>query len=208
MVSAKIRQQICLRAPLEKDSGGEVFAVRIPVVGCLSFILSMITIIIIHFINVFNYEKMSSGSEAGPWFFRTLPRRCREAGRVASYKDKDIEQKEYKGVTIMTQEFKAACRGCHGGCIHILTVEDGKVTRVRPDPEGPLNNGHACTKGITIIEQMYHPDRLLHPLKRIGERGSGKSRRSGGRRRRRGRQGGSGGRRGNRGSGSGQGVSA
>ena len=74
----------------------------------------------------------------------------------------------------MTQEFKAACRGCHGGCIHILTVEDGKVTRVRPDPEGPLNNGHACTKGITIIEQMYHPDRLLHPLKRIGERGSGK----------------------------------
>ena len=73
----------------------------------------------------------------------------------------------------MIREFKAACRGCHGGCIHILTVEDGKVTRVRPDPDGPLNNGHACTKGITIIEQMYHPDRLLRPRKRIGERGSG-----------------------------------
>ena len=72
------------------------------------------------------------------------------------------------------QEFKAACRGCHGGCIHLVTVEDGKVTKVRPDPEGPLNQGHACTKGVTIIEQMYHPDRLLHPLKRIGERGSGR----------------------------------
>ena len=29
-------------------------------------------------------------------------------------------------------------------------------------------------KGMSIIEQMYHPDRLLHPLKRVGERGSGK----------------------------------
>ena len=40
-------------------------------------------------------------------------------------------------------EFRAACRGCHGGCIHILTVEDGKVVKVRPDPDAPLNQGHA-----------------------------------------------------------------
>lgn len=71
-------------------------------------------------------------------------------------------------------EYRCACRGCHGGCIHILTVEDGKVVKVRPDPDAPLSRGHACGKGMTIIEQMYHPDRLLHPLKRVGERGSGK----------------------------------
>lgn len=70
-------------------------------------------------------------------------------------------------------EFRAACRGCHGGCVHILTVKDGKVVSVRPDPEAPLNQGHACEKGMTIIEQMYHPDRLLHPLRRVGPRGSG-----------------------------------
>ncbi|MCD8016426.1 MAG: [FeFe] hydrogenase, group A [Oscillospiraceae bacterium] len=74
----------------------------------------------------------------------------------------------------MQKEFRAACRGCHGGCVHILTVENGRVVRVRPDPEAPLNQGHACPKGISIIEQMYHPDRLLHPMKRIGPRGSGK----------------------------------
>lgn len=73
----------------------------------------------------------------------------------------------------MQQEFRAACRGCHGGCVHILTVENGKVIKVRPDKDGPLNQGHACPKGMTIIEQMYHPDRLLHPMKRVGERGSG-----------------------------------
>lgn len=71
------------------------------------------------------------------------------------------------------QEFKSACRGCHGGCIHILTVEDGRVVNVRPDPDGPLNQGQACEKGMTIIEQMYHPDRLTQPMRRIGPRGSG-----------------------------------
>ena len=71
------------------------------------------------------------------------------------------------------KEYKAACRGCHGGCMHIVSVEDGKVVKVRPDPNGPLNRGRACIKGMSIIEQMYHPDRLLTPKKRIGPRGSG-----------------------------------
>lgn len=70
--------------------------------------------------------------------------------------------------------FKAACRGCHGGCMYLLTVEDGKLVKVRPDPDGPLNRGRGCVKGMSIVEQMYHPDRLLHPLRRVGTRGSGK----------------------------------
>ncbi len=77
-------------------------------------------------------------------------------------------------IKLKSNEYRAACRGCHGGCVHILTVEDGKVVGVRPDPDAPLSQGHACEKGLTIIEQMYHPDRLLHPLRRAGERGSGK----------------------------------
>ena len=71
-------------------------------------------------------------------------------------------------------EYKAACRGCHGGCMHILTVEDGRVVSVRPDPDGPLNKGRACIKGLSIIEQMYHPQRITTPLRRIGPRESGR----------------------------------
>ena len=74
-------------------------------------------------------------------------------------------------------EFKCACRGCHGGCMHLLTVENGVVTKLRPDPDGPLNKGRACVKGMSIIEQMYHPDRLLYPMRRVGKRGSGSWRR-------------------------------
>ena len=74
---------------------------------------------------------------------------------------------------LQPNEYRAACRGCHGGCVHILTVENGKVVGIRPDPDSPLNRGHMCAKGASIIEQMYHPDRLLYPMKRIGPRGSG-----------------------------------
>ena len=70
-------------------------------------------------------------------------------------------------------EYKAACRGCHGGCMYRLTVENGRLVKARPDPDGPLNKGHACVKGLSIVEQTYHPDRLLYPLRRVGERGSG-----------------------------------
>lgn len=71
-------------------------------------------------------------------------------------------------------EYKAACRGCHGGCMHILTVEDERLVKVRPDPDGPLNHGRACMKGMSVMEQMYHPQRLTVPLRRVGERGSGR----------------------------------
>ncbi|MCD7792671.1 MAG: hypothetical protein LUG92_04600 [Oscillospiraceae bacterium] len=63
----------------------------------------------------------------------------------------------------MQKEFRAACRGCHGGCVHILTVENGRVVRVRPDPEAPLNQGHACPKGISIIEQCTTPTACCTP---------------------------------------------
>ena len=69
--------------------------------------------------------------------------------------------------------FKTACRGCHGGCLYDITVENGVVTRAVPAKDGPLNKGRGCVKGMSIVEQMYHPDRLKHPMKRVGPRGSG-----------------------------------
>lgn len=63
---------------------------------------------------------------------------------------------------------------CHGGCMYLLTVEDGRLVKAVPDPEGPLNQGRGCVKGMSIMEQVYHPDRLTTPLRRVGERGSGK----------------------------------
>ena len=62
----------------------------------------------------------------------------------------------------------------HGGCGLLVHVQDGRITKVEPDPDSPLNRGTICAKGIAQLERRYHPDRLTVPLKRRGERGSGR----------------------------------
>jgi len=53
-------------------------------------------------------------------------------------------------------------------------VEDGRVTRIQGDRDFPTNRGWLGVKGPASIELLYHPDRLLHPIKRMGKRGEGK----------------------------------
>src|SRR5512137_650251 len=55
-----------------------------------------------------------------------------------------------------------------------VEVEDGVITRIRPgDFPDPADRG-VCLKGLATREMVYHPDRLKHPLKRVGERGGEK----------------------------------
>lgn len=58
------------------------------------------------------------------------------------------------------------CRICEPLCGLVATVEDGTVTRLRPDPDHPLSRGQACPKGIAFVDIQNDPDRVLHPLKR------------------------------------------
>src|SRR3954453_12285363 len=65
----------------------------------------------------------------------------------------------------MTQKV-SFCRICEPLCGMVATVEDGKVTKLRPDPDNPLSRGYACPKGIAMAEVQNDPDRVLHPLRR------------------------------------------
>ncbi len=67
-----------------------------------------------------------------------------------------------------------ACHLCHGSCIAEVTVSDGKVTKIRPDPKGVFNTGRMCPKGLHSMELIYNPDRLQYPMKRVGQRGERK----------------------------------
>lgn len=58
------------------------------------------------------------------------------------------------------------CRVCEPLCGMVATVEDGKLTKLRPDPDNPLSRGFACPKGIAMSEVQNDPDRVLHPLRR------------------------------------------
>jgi anaerobic selenocysteine-containing dehydrogenase len=60
------------------------------------------------------------------------------------------------------------CRICEPLCGMVATVEDGRLVQLRPDREHPLSRGYACPKGIAMTEVQNDPDRVLHPLKRVG----------------------------------------
>jgi anaerobic selenocysteine-containing dehydrogenase len=72
------------------------------------------------------------------------------------------------------QILKSVCRSCHGGCGTLMHVEDGRLVKVRGDPESPLNRGRLCPIGSATVELVYSPERLKYPQRRIGPRGSGR----------------------------------
>ena len=81
---------------------------------------------------------------------------------------------EKKGSMPTDGVVRSACAICFSGCGVLVHIRDGRVTKVEGDPDAPLNKGALCPKGYASVEYLYHPDRLLHPLKRLGKRGEGR----------------------------------
>lgn len=69
---------------------------------------------------------------------------------------------------------KTACHGCTNCCPVRVYTEDGKVVKIEGDPDGPLNKGGVCLKCLSQIQTLYSPRHVLHPMKRVGERGRNK----------------------------------
>ena len=70
---------------------------------------------------------------------------------------------------------KSVCAICDPGtqCGLDLYVKDGKIVKVAGTKEAPHSRGTLCSKGAAMRQYVYSPDRVLTPLKRTGERGSG-----------------------------------
>ncbi|NBU12719.1 MAG: molybdopterin oxidoreductase family protein, partial [Betaproteobacteria bacterium] len=68
----------------------------------------------------------------------------------------------------------------HGGCPHdcpdtcsmVYEVQDGKLIGVRGNADHPMTRGGLCVKLKDYEKRHAHPDRLLHPMKRVGPKGS------------------------------------
>ncbi len=59
------------------------------------------------------------------------------------------------------------CTLCYHSCGTRVTVEDGKAIRVRGLASHPLNKGKLCPKGAAVLENIYDPQRLQYPLKKV-----------------------------------------
>ncbi|MTI54849.1 molybdopterin-containing oxidoreductase family protein [Geosporobacter ferrireducens] len=57
---------------------------------------------------------------------------------------------------------------CFDGCAFTAEVLDGEVVRIEGNQEHPLTKGYVCKKGAQHLERMYHPERILRPLKKVG----------------------------------------
>ena len=68
---------------------------------------------------------------------------------------------------------KVICASCDVSCSVKAHVKNGRVVKVSQS-DNPLFKGHICIKGVYAPKGFAHPDRIRYPLKRIGERGSGK----------------------------------
>lgn len=66
---------------------------------------------------------------------------------------------------------------CHSACGLVCGllahVENGVLTKVEPADMPDPRHRHICARGLSTLKMVYHPDRLKHPLKRIGPRGGG-----------------------------------
>jgi anaerobic selenocysteine-containing dehydrogenase len=63
---------------------------------------------------------------------------------------------------------------CPDGCALETRVDDqGRAVSVRGRADHPITRGWLCAKVNRYLERVYHPDRLLYPLRRVGPKGSG-----------------------------------
>ncbi|SHK92893.1 Anaerobic selenocysteine-containing dehydrogenase [Pseudonocardia thermophila] len=78
-------------------------------------------------------------------------------------------------LTPTTTTVRAACpHDCPDTCAMLVTVEDGRATAVTGDPDHPFTRGGLCVKVNNYQDKTYAPDRLLHPMRRTGPKGSGR----------------------------------
>ena len=69
---------------------------------------------------------------------------------------------------------RAACpHDCPDTCAIRVTVRDGRAIKVQGDPDHPPTHGALCTKVSRYPQRTYHAERVLHPMKRSGPKGSG-----------------------------------
>lgn len=67
---------------------------------------------------------------------------------------------------------RGACpHDCPDTCATITEVRGGRVVAFYGDKNHPYTNGWLCAKVRPYLDRVYHPDRLLRPLRRVGPKG-------------------------------------
>ncbi|MBI3645793.1 MAG: molybdopterin-dependent oxidoreductase [Acidobacteriales bacterium] len=67
----------------------------------------------------------------------------------------------------------AACpHDCPDACGVLITIEDGRATKIQGDPAHPVTRGFLCAKVAKYLDRVYSPDRVLYPMRRVAPKGT------------------------------------
>jgi anaerobic selenocysteine-containing dehydrogenase len=73
------------------------------------------------------------------------------------------------------RRLKVVCpHDCPDTCVMTVDVEDGRAVAIGGDPDHRFTQGFLCAKVNRYLERVYSPDRVLHPMKRVGRKGEGR----------------------------------
>ncbi|MBN1677128.1 MAG: molybdopterin-dependent oxidoreductase [Candidatus Thermoplasmatota archaeon] len=73
--------------------------------------------------------------------------------------------------------FNACPRDCYDTCAIVTRVRNGRLHSIDANDKQPFTHGFLCPKGEGLIRYVYSKQRVLHPMKRVGEKGEGKFKR-------------------------------
>lgn len=93
-----------------------------------------------------------------------------EAEKANSVASAEVTSQRVKGDIY----YNVCPRNCHDTCTILTEVVDDRIVRIQGDPDHPITAGGLCVKMNHYINWVYHPDRVLYPMKRIGKKGEGK----------------------------------
>jgi anaerobic selenocysteine-containing dehydrogenase len=73
------------------------------------------------------------------------------------------------------RRFKVVCpHDCPDTCVMAVDVEGDRAVALGGDAEHRFTGGFLCAKVNRYLERVYSPERILHPLKRVGPKGEGR----------------------------------
>jgi anaerobic selenocysteine-containing dehydrogenase len=62
----------------------------------------------------------------------------------------------------------SVCQQCSAGCGIQVRVVDGNAKKIEGLPQHPVNQGGVCALGHSSLQELYNPDRILTPQRRVG----------------------------------------
>lgn len=68
----------------------------------------------------------------------------------------------------MSKRALRTCTLCEAMCGLVITTEGDRVVEIRGDSDDPLSKGHICPKAVALQDIHTDPDRIRHPMKRVG----------------------------------------